>query len=315
MNGEPLMMTKRIYVVTAATGRIGGRVARGLLEDRHDVHVIGRNPERLRALADLGARVFRGDVRDASFVEESFQGADVAFLLVPGNRTTRDFRRYFGDVGTNYVNALRNTSVHSAIFISTIGAHDDRYRGLILVHADVERSLEEVLDLNMLHLRAAAFFENLFYWLPLTRARGALVSPISPDATLDLASTSDVAAVALRFLQELEFRGKRAVELRGREPLTMREIAKRVSKQLGQSFPVEHTTRDEDIAYLIARGMSHDFANLMNDTWDTFSRYGQLRAEPAPDSVKGRTSIDEFIREQFAPAVVTPEQVAASHAG
>ena len=40
-------MSKRTYVVTGATGRIGSRVARGLLDAGHHVNVIGRNLERV----------------------------------------------------------------------------------------------------------------------------------------------------------------------------------------------------------------------------------------------------------------------------
>jgi hypothetical protein len=178
------------------------------------------------------------------------------------------------------------------------------------VHGDVERSLNEVCDVNVLHLRAAAFFENLFYWLPAARARGALVSPIDPDAKLDLTPTRDVAAVALRYLLELEFRGKSAVELQGREVLTMRQVAERVATHLGRAFPVEHLSRAADIENLTADGVSIDFANLMNDAWDTFSRYGLLRSGGAADSLEGLTSIDDFIREQLAPALTAPERLA-----
>jgi uncharacterized protein YbjT (DUF2867 family) len=307
--------TKPVYAVTAATGRIGERVVRGLLEAGRGVHAMGRNPERLKVLADLGANVFQGDVRDAGFVAQAFHAADAAFLLVPGNRTSRDFRRDFGDVGINYARALRSEGVRAAVFISTIGAHDDRYRGLILVHGDVERSLNEVCDVNVLHLRAAAFFENLFYWLAAARARGALVSPIDPDAKLDLTPTRDVAAVALRFLLELDFRGKSAVELQGREVLTMRQVAERVATHLGRAFPVEQLSRAADIENLTAHGVSVDFANLINDAWDTFSRYGLLRSAAAADSLEGLTSIDDFIREQFAPALTAPGRLAPSHAG
>src|SRR5262249_38248251 len=135
------MMTKtrRVYAVTGATGRIGKRVARGLLEAGHGVHAVGRNPERLKALADLGARVVQGDLRDADFVARAVHTTDTAFLLIPGDRASRDVRRTFGDIGINCARALQREGVHSALFISTIGAHDDRYRGLVLVHGDVER--------------------------------------------------------------------------------------------------------------------------------------------------------------------------------
>ena len=298
---------KRTYVVTAANGRIGGRVARGLLQAGHTVRAIGRNPERLKLLADAGATTYQGDVRDAGFLEQAFRGADAAFLLVSASRTVRDFRRDFGDIGAHFASALRKTGVPSALFVSTIGAHDDRYRGFVLVHGDVERSLDAVSGLNVVHLRAPGFFENLLYWLPRSRTEKALSSPIASDAELDLAPTSDIAAVALSSLLELDVRGRRVVELQGREVLTIREIAKRIGERLGRSFPAVRTPRAEDLDAMIARGASRDFATLMNDTWDTFSTYGlELRAERADAVVKATTSIDEYIRNEFAPALEAP---------
>jgi uncharacterized protein YbjT (DUF2867 family) len=303
-------MSKRIYIVTGATGRIGSRVTRGLLDAGHHVNVIGRNPERLRALAGLGATVFQGDVRDAGFVHRSFAGADAALLVVAEDRASRDVRRDFGDVGANYANALRTNSVPIAVFVSSIGAHDDRYRGFVLVHHDVEKSLDAVPELNVVHLRSPFFFENLFYWLPRIQTRGTFAAPIDPDAGLDMVLAGDVAAVASRLLLDLDFRGKSALELRGPEVLTMRQIADRVSQQLGMPLPIERTTREADIEDLVAHGVSYDFAHLMNDTGDTFSRYGLLRAELPQAAVTGTTPIDDFIREQFAPALTARAGVA-----
>jgi uncharacterized protein YbjT (DUF2867 family) len=296
-------MSKHTYVVTGATGRVGSRVARGLLDAGHRVNAIGRNPERLRALAALGATAFQGDVRDTGFVHRSFAAADAALLVVSEDPASRDVRRDVGDVAVNYANALRTNNVPFAVFISSIGSHDERYRGFVLVHTDVEKSLDAVPDLNVVHLRAGFFFENLFYWLPRIQTRGTLAVPIDPDAGFDMVPAGDVATAAVRLLLGLDFRGKSAIELRGREVLTMRQVADRVSRQLGTPVPVERLTREADVADLVAHGLSYDFAHLMNDTGDTFSRYGLLRAEPPQAAVTGTTPIDDFIRGQFAPAL------------
>ena len=106
-----------------------------------------------------------------------------------------------------------------------------------------------------------------------------------------------------------------AVELQGREVLTMRELAERVSKHLGRVFPVGRITRDADIEGMTAHCVSHDFANLISDTWDAYIRYGLLRAEPPSVSVNGLTSIDDFIREQLMPAMKASDRPALSQAG
>jgi uncharacterized protein YbjT (DUF2867 family) len=303
------MTEKRTYVITGATGRIGGRVARGLLAAGHNVRALGRNPQKLRELADLGAVSGIGDVRDAAFVAQAFDGADAAFLLVNADRQARDYRRAFAHIGENYAAALRTHRVPAAIFISTIGAHHEKYRGLILVHGDVEQSLDAVPDLNVIHLRAPAFFENLFYFLGPMRERGVLATPILPDAPLGMAPTTDVAATALQLLQALNFQGKRSIELHGPQGLTMRRISETIARELGRPFPVEHVTRDADIETLVAMGLGRDFATLLNDTWDVFSRYGLLRATEPSASSTAPTSIEDFVREALVPAIVQRESL------
>jgi hypothetical protein len=107
----------------------------------------------------------------------------------------------------------------------------------------------------------------------------------------------------LQLLLELDFHGKSAIELRGREAFSMRQIADLIAKQLGRPFPAAQTPRQADLDALLAHGMSHDFAHLMNDAWDTFSRHGLLRAPGSPVWREGTTPLVDFLRDQFIPAL------------
>jgi uncharacterized protein YbjT (DUF2867 family) len=63
-------------VVTGATGRQGGAVARHLLEDGWRVRALTRNPtsDKAKALATLGAEVVRGDMGDPASLRPAFAG-------------------------------------------------------------------------------------------------------------------------------------------------------------------------------------------------------------------------------------------------
>jgi uncharacterized protein YbjT (DUF2867 family) len=294
---------RRTYAITAATGRTGRIVSQELLARGHRVRAIGRDAARLAPLVAQGAEPFVGDVRDAVFVERTFRGADAAYLVNPADHHTRDFRRAFREQGAIYARAARATQLGSAVFLSTVGTHDDRHRGFIMTHGDVELVLDEVEGLDVLHLRAPNFFENLFYFLPASQASGSLASPLDPDAPLDMAGSRDIAMLAAEKLHALDFAGKTSLELHGRSVLTTRHIAERIGSIIGQPFSAVRVDREVDIEAMVAHGMHRDFSNLINDTWGTFSRYGLLRA-PAPQaSVKATTPIDVFLREQFVPAL------------
>src|SRR5919112_903968 len=65
--GEPMVSRVGVVVVTGATGRQGGAVARHLLSDDWPVRVVTRRPDgsAARALAALGADVVRADMMNA----------------------------------------------------------------------------------------------------------------------------------------------------------------------------------------------------------------------------------------------------------
>lgn len=296
---------KKTYVITVATGRIGGRVARELLAAGQDVRVVGRDRARLEPLVALGAVPFAGDVRDRAFLEAAFAGADAALLVVKVDPRERNFRRTFAEVGEGYAAAARATNLGAAVFISSTGAHDDRHRGLVILHADVERALDAVPDLNVVHLRCAFFFENLLYFAPASRARGALSSPLDPATEIDMISTADIAEKATRLLRDLDFRGKKPIELRGPEVLSLAAIAQKIALLRGRPFGVEREPYDANIEGVIAMGANRDFATLINDTWALFNRTGLLRPDRSSFDERGRITIDGFLKSDYLPALET----------
>ncbi|MDB4957096.1 MAG: NmrA family protein [Myxococcales bacterium] len=293
-------MTKRIYVITSASGRIAGAVASGLLRAGHEVRAIARDPEKLRTLAAQGATVITGNLTDRALLEHAFTGADAALLLISGDRASRDFRRYFADVGAGYAAAARATRLPSALFVSSLGAHSERHRGLVLIHRDVELALDDVPTLATTHLRAPFFYENLFYFTHAMKTRGGLFTPLEPDVAIDMGATRDVAALALRLLAEPAAR-RTVHELHGVRPLALREIAGVIAAQLGRAFPADRTSRGDHIELLVQAGASYDFAHLMNDAWDTFSTVGLMRDPAAHAATNATTRIDDFVREHVLP--------------
>ncbi len=69
--------TRRIIVVTGATGRQGGAVTRALLGTNWRVRALTRNPDSQKAqmLSTLGADVIQGDMNDRQALQSAFQGA------------------------------------------------------------------------------------------------------------------------------------------------------------------------------------------------------------------------------------------------
>jgi uncharacterized protein YbjT (DUF2867 family) len=69
-------------LLTGATGFIGGRLARQLLSDGHEVRALVRDPDKALALQQGGAQLFRGDLLEPTSLVGAGEGIDVAYYLV-----------------------------------------------------------------------------------------------------------------------------------------------------------------------------------------------------------------------------------------
>jgi uncharacterized protein YbjT (DUF2867 family) len=67
------------YFVTGATGFIGGRLARKLIENGHQVVTIARTPSKAGDLVALGVEVHGGDITDKESMRAYMTGADGVF--------------------------------------------------------------------------------------------------------------------------------------------------------------------------------------------------------------------------------------------
>jgi uncharacterized protein YbjT (DUF2867 family) len=119
--------TRRLVLVTGATGYIGGRLAPRLLEAGYRVRVLVRNPDRLRDVpwADE-VEIVRGDLLDADTLEAAFVGVDIAYYLVHSMteaRGTSGFEDAERRSAENVARAARSAGVSRLVYLG--GLHPD----------------------------------------------------------------------------------------------------------------------------------------------------------------------------------------------
>jgi len=117
--------------VTGATGFIGGRVTRQLVEAGHEVVAIARNPENARGLASIGVDVRRGDITSKDSLREPMAGADGVFHIAGwykiGSKDPADGER-INVVGTrNVLTTMKELGIPKGVYTSTLAVFSDTH--------------------------------------------------------------------------------------------------------------------------------------------------------------------------------------------
>jgi nucleoside-diphosphate-sugar epimerase len=124
-------MTVLKYFVTGATGFIGGRVVRQLVEAGHDVVALVRNPTRAGDLRALGVTLAEGDVTQPGTLRSPMEGADGIFHLAGwyrlGARHAAMNRRVNVEGTRNVLEAMRDVGVPKGVYTSTLAVNSDTH--------------------------------------------------------------------------------------------------------------------------------------------------------------------------------------------
>ncbi len=117
------------YLVTGATGFIGGRVARLLVRNGHSVRALVRDPEKAADLARLGMTLYRGDITDAKTLRDPMRGVDGLFHVAGwyevGTRDAAAGARINVEGTRNVLQAMGDVGVPKGMYTSTIAVFSD----------------------------------------------------------------------------------------------------------------------------------------------------------------------------------------------
>ncbi|MCQ8242421.1 NmrA family NAD(P)-binding protein [Rhizosaccharibacter radicis] len=263
-----------MFVVTGATGKVGGGVARILREAGHPVRVVLRDENKAGAWREGGCEIaVVPDAADPAALTSAMAGAAGVFLMnppdydpAPGFPETRARAAAARD-------ALVAARPGRTVFLSTIGARVERFN--LLNNGGIFETELSAMGLPVAMLRAAWFMENIAWDIPSARD-GRLASFLQPlDRAIDMVATRDIASVAASLLTGGEWTGSRVVELRGPEPVSPQRIAERLGAMLGRPVTAEALPAAGWEARLRAEGMRHPQARIemlkgFNEGWIAF---------------------------------------------
>lgn len=292
-----------MIVITGASGRTGKRAAEVLLEKGEKVRVIGRDENKLSSLAKLGAEPVVARIENVPQLTSAFEGADAVYLVLPEDLSQPDLRAHQDRISDCYSAAVAEARVPFVVNLSSMGAQHAAGTGPIVGLRNQERKLNEISGLNVLHMRAAYFMDNLFMSMGPLRETGTLPGGTPGDVKMPWIATRDIGAYAANRLAARDFSGSSVHELHGQRDISMNEAAAVVGKSIGRT-DIKYAQIPVPVlgAALVQMGLPAKTADLIAEMWNGANAGLMQPLEQRSARNTTPTSIEAFVAEVFAPA-------------
>lgn len=244
----------RLTLVTGATGKQGGSVARTLLASGHNVRVMTRNPDSnsAQALRGKGAEVVYGDLNEAASLPSVVCGVDAVFSVqdfwqpnVGGEGEVRQARHLAKAAADAGVKHFVQSTMASAKDVTAVA------------HFESKRQIERLLkDMKIPHtlLGTVFFMENVLD----PKMGGSMTFPtlagsLKPNTHLHLLSVEDIGPVVAKILNDPDVFLGRRINLAG-DHLTVSEMKLTYRRVTG------HSAKRYFIPHFMLRILSSEFA-------------------------------------------------------
>jgi uncharacterized protein YbjT (DUF2867 family) len=292
-----------MYAILGATGSVGSVIANTLLAKGEKVRVLGRDRGRLERFVRKGAEAATANVKNAAALTKALAGVRAAFLMIPPDMTSQDYRADQELASDALASAVREAGLQYAVFLSSIGANVPAGTGPIAGLNAAEEKLNAVDGLHVLHLRPAYFMENNLAAMGMIQGMGILGNALRPELKIAMIATRDVGDYAARRILNLDFAGKKTRELLGERDLSMNETAAIIARGIGKpdlryvQFPYEQVQQ-----VLAQMGIPVKTAAMFIEMYKAFNEGVVVAQEPRSAENTTPTSLEKFVQEVFAPA-------------
>lgn len=209
--------------ITGATGNVGSRAARLLIQAGERPRLVVRDPAKLDPGIDGLADVMRGDLLDPAFLDTALDGLDALLWITPENFTAADPLADMITMAEAGATAAHTHRVRRVVLISSVGAERRHGAGLIDGLARSEEAFAATgVDLTI--LRNGYYFTNLFGNLDELRD-GRLTTTMPADQPMPWVDPRDVGDVAAARLLAPNWSGTVVQAVHGPADLTWADVA------------------------------------------------------------------------------------------
>jgi NADH dehydrogenase len=237
-----------MILVAGATGSLGGRIAKGLIDRGHPVRILARPSSAYEPLREIGADVAVGDLKDAASLHRACSGVDVVITTASASKRADDTIENVDLLGNrNLISAAARAGVRHMIFTSTLSASRSSPVPLFRAKAAAEAELR-ASGMTWTVLQPNAFMDVWFGMLiemPLFSGQPVTLVGESMRRHAFVAE-QDVAAFAMAVVENPAARNATVV-IGGPEAVTLREVAQAYENACGRPVPVRSVAAGQPI--------------------------------------------------------------------
>ncbi len=294
---------KGAIVVTGASGHVGGMVAQSLLTTRNRVRVVVRDISKVKHLEKLGAELFESSFTDPASLAKAFINVKAVFVLTPGNLLAVNLNEEQKENINGIIKAIKISAVKNVVLLSSWGTELAEKSGGILGCRYFENQLDQIPGLNTVLLRPVWFMENFIYNIGLIKISGINGLAIKPDVKFPMVDTRDIAAIAVKYLENINFRGRNVQYILGPREYTMQEVTAILGASISKpdmqyiEFPGSVLRKE----FIDSGQISPDVADMLIEINQCISKR-TLKPELRSKSNTTATTLEEFAKTKFAPA-------------
>jgi len=212
-----------MILLTGATGKTGGEVARQLASAGVPFRALIRDPDKAEELKALGAELVVGDIADQAFLPRALSGVKKAFLVMPNNEEQLVLENQFTD-------ACAAAGVQHLVYLSSLESVPESKNPITQNHVAAQNHIRDS-GMAWTIMRPTFFMQNFETYAPRIKEAGQIVMPVG-NGTISATDLRDVGAVIRDVLTKPGHEGQ-SYDLTGPELLTFAEIAAKFSKVLG----------------------------------------------------------------------------------
>jgi uncharacterized protein YbjT (DUF2867 family) len=197
--------------------------------------------------------------------------------------------------------AIEMSGIKRVVNLSGIGADLPESAGPLAGLRNMEQRLNRIKGLNLLHVRAGYFMENLLANIHMIKSKGFIGNAMRGDLKLPMISTYDIADSIARHLVNHDFTGSSVEYLLGQRDLSLVEATDIIGEAIGK-LDLQYVTIPYDDAQkqLVAAGLSRDMSRSLMEMNRAFNEGRIVSQLKRTDDNTTRMSFEMFCHQVFA---------------